>query len=286
MLEGEVDHKKLYQLNIHLVNSCILISDEIYQNIKFYNSKILNHVNHLYNSYSNNISMKESYKDILNHIEIHSLNEYCQKFSAQANLDDLKLLTINYGADQIWFTQHLSALSAKSPEKAAIEIYKNLYDEIGQSIDKDEASGFHPNIFRRLYHLFNMPISNRFDIHSNVLETTFACINIFILSTKLDYLTGAGALFVLEKTIPTQLHYILERIKVLGISFYDREFFEIHTVLDNEHAYRWWKFCIEPYLQSQNDLKQLLLGINLGIYARNLLWHGLHNNSSFKSMSF
>lgn len=283
MLTKGINHYELYQLNVSLIDSIMTTNIDTINKIKKNNELIFYGIKDNYYSAFNKLTPSDYYRCVSEYIETHIFNKYCDKFAQYATTDDIRIFIQNYGADQVWFTQYLSALSVKAPEEAAIEIYKNLYDEVGDNFEASDTSGFHPKIFRRLYDLFDISVFNRFEMHGTVLETTYACINTFLLSIKLSYLTGAGALFVLEKTIPKQLACILERLKNLGVSYYDREFFEMHVTLDVEHAKNWWDFCIKPYINSTENLEQLLNGINLGIQARNLLWNGLYEKSSFKA---
>ena len=206
----KINHYELYRFNLDLINSFFSIGSHTIYEIKKNDELILLNAQKEYSlNLDNNLPFHENYEHISAYINRSVFNTYCEEFSQSANFDDVKILIQNYGADQVWFTQYLSLLSAKSPEAAAIEIYKNLHDEIGYVPGSNDSSRFHPNIFRKLYKLFDIPPFNRFGEDHGLQEQTYACINTLLLSTKLDYLAGAGALFVLEETIPNQLENIL-----------------------------------------------------------------------------
>src|SRR5206468_1734591 len=96
-----------------------------------------------------------------------------------------------------------------------------------------------------------------------------------MLSIRLGYLSGAGALFSVESSIPAQLQRINTGLERLGVPKRSRLFFDIHCELDAAHSVDWWNFAIKDYLNTPQELDELMLGVDLAICARNQLWKGL-----------
>ncbi len=155
--------------------------------------------------------------------------------------------------------------------------FLSMLNEAGHVQESNNLSKFHPYVFRKLNHFFDVPIFDRFDFMAELNSQTYQCINLFLLSTKYSYLTGAGALFVIEETIPSQLSLILNRLQQLNVPEDSLEFLQTHVSLDSNHVDGWWKNCIVPFLNTKNDHQKLFLGVILGIQARNLLWDALYD---------
>lgn len=216
------------------------------------------------------------------HILLAVDNSYVDWFETSATLEDAKNFVNEYGADQVYFTQYLSQLAAIAPEKAAIEIYSNLFDETGLDISNRESldiSLSHTQIFRRLYGFFSLPSVDRFHSTESFNSETYYCISMMLLSLRLGYLQGAGALFLLECSIPEQLCKINRGLKRLGVPENERLFLDMHCELDKHHAANWWKNAIKDYLVTEKHFYDLLLGIDIAISARNQLWNGLYNQA-------
>ncbi|MBL0941792.1 MAG: iron-containing redox enzyme family protein [Alphaproteobacteria bacterium] len=250
----------------------------------FIENFLLNEIKHLQQPkipFPLNLRDKNSlYEFLMMYIQSSLDDSYVNWFEQSATLNDAKSFVREYGADQVYFTQYLSQLSIIAPEKAAIEIYTNLFDETGLDIFNREErnfSLFHPEIFRRLHNYFSLNPVNRFHCKEIFNPETYYCICMMLLSIRLGYLQGAGALFLLENSIPQQLSKISKGFKRLKVPKEKRLFFDMHCDLDEAHALNWWNYAIKDYIMTPQDFSNLILGINIAISARNKLWLGLQH---------
>jgi len=283
------DSPILYELNLAEMSPIAGIS---YENREDKRIKAASLRAQLESSLLSQITEKSTSLSLINNLTINHLDKYISSkidsryvnwFETSATHEDAKNFVQEYGADQVYFTQYLSKLAAIAPERAAIEIYSNLFEETGVNIHDQtsyDITSFHPEIFRRLCLHFDLPSIERFHSGEKFNKETYYCICMMLLCVRLGYLQGAGAMYVLESTIPGQLGKINNGLKRLGIPKDKRLFLEMHCKLDTTHAQRWWNYAIKEYLYTSENTSELLQGVDLALSGRNALWQGLLKNKN------
>ena len=167
----------------------------------------------------------------------------------------LKLFLENYYVNNRVFHLHIAAQSLSSPLQMRTDMYKNLFDELGQG----DATLAHPVLFLRNF--AGLPPAGMFEPLAGAL---------YLLNTKIyhtflsgRFRQGLGALGFLEFAMPAQMEKLYAGILKAGVSKHNAHFWELHISLDKEHGHTWVADML-PYIADERDALEMLVG-GLGV---------------------
>lgn len=195
---------------------------------------------------------------LLVHMENHGLNEV----SAKIFLD-------NYYVNNRVFHLFVAQQSLMAPMEMRVEMYKNLFDELGTG-DRDMA---HPLLFLRNFATIGFPENIK------PFSETLHLFNSKYYATTLseNYHFGMGGLGFIEISMPKQMTMILNGFRKSPIPEKDLEFWRVHILIDKEHGKAWFEEMHELIHTPEQAEICLNGGLRL-IEARAKMYDGIWNH--------
>ena len=223
---------------------------------------------HKLNSFDNftpQMAIKELYEKANEHrINNHPLLTYMEKNGL--NLNAVKIFLENYYVNNRVFHLFVAQQSLFTPMEMRVELYKNLFDELGTG-DHDMA---HPILFLK-----------NFDTIGHLKQIQPLPETLFLFNTKYysivlsgDYHYGTGGLGFIEVAMPCQMMMILAGLRKSQIPEKDLEFWRVHITIDQEHGKAWFNEMEELIHTPEHAQACLNGGLNL-LEARAKMYDGI-----------
>ena len=185
--------------------------------------------------------------------------------------DDLTDKDIRYFLSNHWiytqnFHSHIAAYSLFTPFEMREELFKNIYDELGQG----NFAEAHPNLFKRLIDHFGG--LDEKDINPETYYFFNTQVNLCWFADGLHY--GIGGMGALELSVPSQHTRILQHLYRRGLSSEIVKFYELHCQIDLVHGDGWFA-AAKPYLKTRDEFQKVLIGAARMLEARVNLYDGM-----------
>ena len=135
-------------------------------------------------------------------------------------------------AGEAGFDDLVALAQIKAPEQAKLELARNYWDEMGRGNPK----GMHGPMLSRL--------AEALDLEPEIETTLPAPLALGNVMTGLAlnrryFYHILGALGVIELTAPGRSLFVAEGLKRLGVGARQRQYFDLHAVLDVKHSEAW-----------------------------------------------
>jgi len=156
-----------------------------------------------------------------------------------------RLFIENWNTDSDIFHLYIAAQSLSTPFELRGELYKNLYEELGEG----DISQAHPTLLAESLHVFNT------QVYYTLLSG--------------NYCKSLGGFGFIEFNVSTQMTQIYQGLLKSGIPDKDSYFWPLHIELDKEHGEVWFEE-IKEVISSPEDARAILEGGVLDARARML----------------
>ena len=156
-----------------------------------------------------------------------------QELAGEAGFDDLVAMSL-----------------VRMPAQAKMEMARNLWDEFGRG----NPAGVHSTLLARM--------AQHLGLSCSIEEATpeaLALANLMAgLAVEHFPYHAVGALGVIELTAPGRVSCVAEGMRRLGMKPEARRYYELHAVLDVEHARRWNAEVLRPIVAQDPRTAHLL----------------------------
>lgn len=166
--------------------------------------------------------------------------------------ESLRLFLENYFVNNRVFHLHIAAQSLSAPLSMRVDMYKNLFDELGQG----KLEGAHPVLFLNNFRSLGAPPKAITPLGGAL----------YLLNTKIfqsflsgDFRQGVGSLGFLELAMPPQMQKLYDGVRKSGVSEEDALFWKLHITLDQEHGEGWMEH-MAPYVETREHAQSMLRG--------------------------
>ena len=156
-----------------------------------------------------------------------------------ATLEQLRWYLRQEAAGEAGFDDLTAYVQVKLPPRIKLELARNYWDEMGRG----NAKGMHGPLLARLVDSLSLDPT----IEDTAWESLALANAMTAMATHRDYAWHAiGALGVIELTAPGRSAAVAMGLKRVGVSAKDRNYFDLHAVLDVKHSQAWNAEAILP----------------------------------------
>jgi pyrroloquinoline quinone (PQQ) biosynthesis protein C len=166
--------------------------------------------------------------------------------------DEMRIFLANYYINNRVFHLHVAAQSLSAPLEMRVDMYQNLYDELGRG----SYEGAHPVLFLRNFQSIGKPeqVDSPLGGALNLLNT-----KIYLTFLSGDFRKGVGGLGFLELLMPNQMRKIYHGLLKSGLSEEETLFWKLHIEIDAQHGESWVS-SMTPHVQTREHALSMLQG--------------------------
>jgi len=160
----------------------------------------------------------------------------------QATRNDLRWFFEQEAAGEAGFDDLVAYTQVKLPDQAKLELARNYWDEMGRGNHK----GMHGPMLHRIADVLEV----RPSIDTTVGESLALANAMTGMATSRSYAWhSVGALGVIELTAPGRSAAVAQGLRRIGLSGKERQYFDLHAVLDVKHSEAWNREALLPLVQ-------------------------------------
>jgi hypothetical protein len=159
-----------------------------------------------------------------------------------ATLDQMRWFLRQEVAVEAHFDDLVALAQIRMPERAKLELARNYWDELGRG----QPGAMHSAMLARLSYSLHLDDSTA----TPIVWEAAALANVTIgLATNRRYAYHAlGALGAIELTAPGRAALINAGLKRLGVSSDARQYYALHSTLDQRHSQAWNREVFAPII--------------------------------------
>jgi hypothetical protein len=193
-----------------------------------------------------------------------------------ANRDELRWFFEQEAAGEAGFDDLVALTQVKMPDRAKLELARNYWDEMGRG----QARGMHGPMLHTVARALDVdPAIDRTVWESLALANAMTAM---ATQRRLAW-HSVGALGVIELTAPGRSAHVAAGLRRIGLSQSERQYFDLHAVLDIKHSEAWNREAIGPLVAedprrataiAEGALIRLRCGERCFARYRDVMWGG------------